>query len=95
MKVVDLVNEGKELYDKGEIEESIKKYDEALKIYNKSKEAYYNKGVSLEQLGKYEEALESYKKATEIDDKFSDAYAGQGDCEAQLGNFHYYQYYYF
>ena len=82
MKDIDLVNEGKELYDKGQIEESIKKYDEALKIYDKNLQAFYNKGVSLEKLEKYNEALNSYKNATLIDDKFANAYAGQGDCEA-------------
>ena len=58
MKDIDLVNQGKELFDQGRYEDSINSYNEALKINELSKEAKYNKGISLLTLNKPNEALE-------------------------------------
>lgn len=47
--------------------ESIKKYDEAIKLYPYNTSAYKNKGLSLDKLGKSEEAQSFYNRSMVIE----------------------------
>lgn len=48
--------------------ESIKKYDEAIKLYPYNTSAYKNKGLSLDKLGKSEEAQSFYNRSVIIEE---------------------------
>lgn len=48
--------------------ESIKKYDEAIKLYPYNTSAYKNKGLSLDKLGKSEEAQSFYNRSMVIEE---------------------------
>lgn len=55
-------------YYLNDYEESIKKYDEAIKFYPYNTSAYKNKGISLEKLGKSEEAQSFYNRSVIIEE---------------------------
>ena len=84
MQDVDLVNEGKLLFENGHIKESIESYESALKINPKSKEAYYNKGISLLVLEK--SALECFGKAVQLDPNYASALIGQANCLSEFAD---------
>lgn len=64
----DLVTEGVNLYDEGKYAESLKKYNEALKLDNTYASTYYEKALALLALEKTKDAKktlqESFKKVT-------------------------------
>ena len=86
MQDVDLVNEGKLLFENGHIKESIESYESALKINPKSKEAYYNKGISLLVLEKPRSALECFEKAVQLDPNYASALIGQANCLSEFAD---------
>lgn len=57
-----LINEGIELHDKGQYEDAIKKYDEALRLEPGNFMAMYEKSYSLLELKKYDDATVYLKK---------------------------------
>lgn len=56
-------NKGVALFSKGKPDESIKVYDEAIRLDPNDVAAWYNKGVALEALGKTAEANDAFSKA--------------------------------
>jgi tetratricopeptide (TPR) repeat protein len=63
----------------------LKRYDEAIKCYDKAIEinslyydVYNSKGLALSLLEKYDEAMKYYDKAVEIDPNNVDALNGKG-----------------
>jgi antitoxin component YwqK of YwqJK toxin-antitoxin module len=46
----------------GKTEESLKVYDEGIKIFPMNYLLYYNKAVTLQRMGRYQEAIENYQK---------------------------------
>ncbi|MBP5458147.1 MAG: tetratricopeptide repeat protein, partial [Paludibacteraceae bacterium] len=60
----NLIKEGNGLYEDKKYDESISKYDEALKQQGKFGDiASYNKGNALYRKGAYKEAVEAYERA--------------------------------
>jgi len=60
-KVVFIANiMGTALYSLGRNDETIKSYDEAIRINPEYADAYYNKGVALSALGRKDEVIRSY-----------------------------------
>ncbi len=86
MQDIDLVNEGADLFTEGKFAESVEKYDAAIKINPKSKEAYYNKGVSYQELNDHNKANESFEAALKIDPNFMSAIIGEGNSYSSLGD---------
>jgi Flp pilus assembly protein TadD len=81
----------KEYYDKGtakanshEFEESIKDFDEAIKIDPKYIDAYYNRGTSKLYLKDYKNAITDLDKAIELKPDFAKAYANRGIAKVKL-----------
>jgi tetratricopeptide (TPR) repeat protein len=60
-------DKGLELYNIGNYDESIKYYDQAIKINPEYAKAWLNKGNSLAMLDRYDEAILCYSRAVEID----------------------------
>jgi tetratricopeptide (TPR) repeat protein len=59
-------DKGIELYDRGEIEGSIKYFNMALKLEPENTEIWKHKGWSLDYTGRHEEALVCFEKALEL-----------------------------
>lgn len=77
--------EGLMSYLKGNYEEAIKHYDEALKSEPFSIAAYINRGIAkggLEKLGK---AIEDYNEAIDLDPTRTSAYINRGIARKKLG----------
>lgn len=66
-KLITVVKNANELYDRGQYEESIWWFDQALSINPTNIGALYNKASVKVKLGKYHEALQLYDKVLEID----------------------------
>ena len=60
------MNLGAILKDVGRLNESVKAYDEAIRLQPNSAEALANRGVSLQAAGRLEEAIESYVTCSNI-----------------------------
>lgn len=78
-------NEKKELYNSANRAYKIRKYAEALSLYNKVLDmeacftkALYGKGLALNKLRNYPEAIEAFREATECDPTYSRAFWGMG-----------------
>ncbi|MGQ9722748.1 MAG: tetratricopeptide repeat protein [Candidatus Jordarchaeum sp.] len=82
-----LVSKGNSMVDRGEFEEAIKFYDQALEIDPKDVVALANKGTALDQLGKYREAVECFDKVLEINKKDVEALNNKGSSLIRLGKY--------
>lgn len=79
-KLRKLVDKGINLRKEGKFEESIKYYDEAIKLDPKFKYAWYNKGNVFRELKKPIEAIKCYDKTLEIDSKYTNAWISKGNA---------------
>ena len=79
-------NKGISLYNLEKYEESIKCYDEAIKLNPKNENSWYNKGVSFNQLGKYEEAIKCYDELIKLNPKNENAWYNKGISLYNLEN---------
>ena len=69
-------NNGNALYKSDKKEESVKAYDNSIKLFGSPAEksnAYYNKGVVLQNEKKLPECIEAYKQALKLDPSNEDA----------------------
>jgi tetratricopeptide (TPR) repeat protein len=76
-------DKGLELYWIGKYEESVKAFDEALKIEPNNYDTWMQKGWALHELGKYKDALEAFNQSLKIMPDY--AYATYGR-DASLRN---------
>ncbi len=66
-EIINLVNNGKDLLDKGNFEEALSFFEQALLLNQNDPELWNYKGVALRSMGRYEEALECFNRSLEID----------------------------
>ena len=66
-KISNLVNNGKELLEKGNFEEALSFFEQALLLNQNDPELWNYKGVALRSMGRYDEALECFNRSLEID----------------------------
>jgi tetratricopeptide (TPR) repeat protein len=85
-KVVELNGSAYSYMKQGDINNYLKKYDEAITSYNKAieifpnySEAYVGKGLTLEKLNNIKEAFENYNIAIEKNPDYAYAYVCRGD----------------
>lgn len=67
-RAVEIFNRGQDAHQKGDLNEALKLYDQALEILPEFPEAELQKGSVLMSLGKYSAAEQSFKKASELRD---------------------------
>ena len=77
-------NEGVYLDQSRKYDEAIKAYDKALKINPQYAEAWINKGIALANLKKYEEATKAYDKALKINPRYVIVWYNKGIALANL-----------
>ena len=72
-------------HNKGEYEEAIEKYDEAIELNSNYAEFYNNRGVAKNNLGQYLEAIADYNKVIELNPNDAMAYSNRGNAKDELG----------
>jgi protein O-mannosyl-transferase len=78
-------NLGAALYQRGQVDEAIIRYQKALAINPNDAEAIINLGKALLQKGKADEAMACFQKGLEIRRDFTDFYNNMGDALLQKG----------
>ncbi len=66
-EIINLVKNGKNLIDKGNYEEALSFFEQALLLNQNDPELWNYKGVALRSMGRYDEALECFNRSLEID----------------------------
>lgn len=74
------VNEGVGLYEQGDYEGALAKFEKATEADPTLAAAWNDKGCALGRLGKRDAALEAFKKALEIDPSNREASEGKNLC---------------
>ena len=59
-------------------EEAVSAAEQAIGLYSRFPQAFYNQGLGLTGLGLYEDAVDAYKEAIELDAKNANVWAGKG-----------------
>lgn len=65
-KPADLLEQGNNAYIKGEFENAVKFYEDAIRLNSNFVDAWNNRGAALYNLKKYKEAIKSYNEAISI-----------------------------
>ena len=78
-------NLGAVLYKRGELEEAMAHYRQALRIRPNNEDAHFNLGVVLAGYGELEEAMEHYRKAFQLRPDYADAHYNLGTALEQRG----------
>ena len=79
---------GLTFHKKGEYEEAIKHYDQAIRINPQDAAAYNNRGISKRTLGWHHDALADYDQAIRINPQYADAYYNRGITKDAFGQPH-------
>ena len=82
-----LFYESLSLSGKGDYEEAIEKYNEAIKLNSNYTELYNNRGVAKYELGQYREAIDDYDRAIELNQNNVGAYNNRGNTKIKLGQY--------
>jgi tetratricopeptide (TPR) repeat protein len=81
--VDDLVNKAADAALKGDLKQSIKLLDDALRIDPRHAIAYVTRGTAYRRMGDFARAIEDCTKAIDIDPKMASAYCQRGSAYQQ------------
>ena len=84
-EAVRMFAQGLEHHQKGELEEAVKVYGQALLLNPKLSEIYINMGVALRALGKLESSVACYRRSLMLKPDNAAAYTNLGNVLRQLG----------
>ena len=84
-EAVRMFAQGLEHHQKGELEEAVKIYGQALLLNPKLSEIYINMGVALRALGKLESSVACYRRSLVLRPDDATAYINLGNVLRQLG----------
>ena len=73
------------LMDKGQIQDAIHHYNEAIRLESGYADAYYNRGIAYHKLGDYRQAIGNYNQAIQIVPQNSNYYKNRGVAYMMLG----------
>lgn len=71
--------------EKGEYEEAIKHYDQAIRINPQDATAYNNRGIATDALGRHGQAIADFDQAIRINPQRTQAYNNRGSAKSELG----------
>ena len=74
-KAIEFLNTGVKYAEKGQYDDAILNYDQAIRLDPKLDKAYYDRGLSFFNKGQINKAIEDYTKAIELNRKYHKAYA--------------------
>lgn len=78
---------GKILHDKGDYENSIRHYTEALRVQPLVHTAWYLKGVGCMFLEKFDEGIESFVRCVQLDAEVGEAWSNMGSIHMRRSDF--------
>ena len=78
-------NYGAALADQGNVDEAMRQYENALRVWPKSALAHVNLGVALANQGKFSEAIHHYNEALRLIPDYALAHGNLGRAQASLG----------
>ena len=79
-------NRGLVYRDKGDNDNALKDYTEAIKLDPKNANAYHTRGLVYGVKGDYDNALKDFNEAIKLDPKYAFAYHTRGLVYAEMGN---------
>jgi len=86
-KAEDSNKRGFDYYKKGNYDQAIAEYTEAIRLNPKFSEAYIMRGLAYSQKKDYDLAIADYDKAIQLDPKDKWAYIGRGSNYDDIGNY--------
>ena len=72
-RIQELVSRGKDYLEKGEYENALGCFEQAILLNQNDSELWNFKAVSLRSMGRYDEAVECFNKSLEIDPRDKNA----------------------
>ena len=72
-RIPELVRRGKDYLEKGEYENALGCFEQAILLNQNDSELWNFKAVSLRSMGRYDEAVECFNKSLEIDPRDKNA----------------------
>ncbi len=78
--------EGVALHKQGELDKAIAEYDQALKLYPRDAEMYYNRGLAYRKKENLNQAVLDYTQAIKLDPKYLAAYSNRGYAYYKAGD---------
>lgn len=69
---------------KGNLEQALSNYTQAVQINRKFGDAYYNRGLLYVTMEKYELAVQDFDEAIKLDSRLADAYCNRGNANYRL-----------
>jgi tetratricopeptide (TPR) repeat protein len=88
------IQQGWEQAEKGNYEEAIRYFSEAINLNPMNAESYYSRGTTYSQKGQYDQAISDYTKALEINPMDAKAYYNRGiaccrkgQCDEAISDF--------
>jgi len=78
---------GQALYKKGNIEEALNHYNEAIRIVPTYAEARVNRGNCFDETGRYQQAIDDFNEAIRLKPHFAMPYYNRGNAYRKLGQY--------
>lgn len=87
LKEEALYNEGIALYEQGDFESAITRFNEAIALDSKNAKYYYNLGLSFVKISNYEEAVRAFNNCLQYNPDDNEAYYNIGIANAEKGDY--------
>jgi predicted O-linked N-acetylglucosamine transferase (SPINDLY family)/ADP-heptose:LPS heptosyltransferase len=82
--VDDLINQGNDQEDNGQLQEALASYEQAININPNYARAYSNRGNVLRALERFDDALVSYNRALQLKPDYAEAFYNKGNALQDL-----------
>ncbi|MCI0866303.1 MAG: tetratricopeptide repeat protein, partial [Chloroflexi bacterium] len=86
-KAKELYEAGLAFFAQGQMEEAIRKYDEAIRLSSDTPGAYAGRGLAYSNLGQFLRAVQDFDAAIRLNPQNADAYNNRGLAFGELGDF--------
>ena len=86
-KAKELYEAGLAFFAQGQMEEAIRKYDEAIRLSSDTPGAYAGRGLAYSNLGQFQRAVQDFDAAIRLNPQNADAYNNRGLAFGELGDF--------
>lgn len=87
MTYMDYYDRAEQKYARGEYEDAISDYDEAIRLRADFYPAYFSRGYCYRRLNRNGKAFESFTKTIERNPDYAPAYYGRGRCNTEFGRY--------
>jgi len=84
---MDYLQKGKDYFNRGDYQQAIEQYDEAIRLDPQYADAYFNRGRAYSYLGQHEQSKEDLDEAIRLNPQHAMAYNNRGIAYGQLGQY--------